>query len=88
MDDGSMLDLQALLTGSQVAAYAEVSIQAVVNWRNRGQLPIATDPDTGAELRDGRGRPLYRLLDAAKADARARAGAEAMAAHLGRRAAA
>lgn len=67
------LDLQALLTASQVAAWAtrpdrNVSVQAVCNWRDRGLLPIAVDSG-GEEIRDGRGRPKYRLIDAAKAAA-------------------
>lgn len=68
------LDLNALLSASEVAAWATrpdrtVSVQAVCNWHARGLLPYATNPVTGTEIRDGRGRPKYRLIDAAKAAA-------------------
>ncbi len=53
-------DMDALLTGKQAAMIAGVSIRAIVNWRNRGHLPVAVD-DSGAEIRDARGHPLYRL---------------------------
>lgn len=62
-----MLDVDALLTGSEAAAYAKVTVAAVSNWRARGHLPVATD-EHGAEIRDSRGRPKYRLLDVAKAE--------------------
>jgi hypothetical protein len=87
VDSAPVLDLQALLTGSQVAEYTGRTIQVVCNWRRRGLLPVATNPATGEEIRDERGRPLYRLLDAAKADARARRGAARMATSLARAAA-
>ena len=61
------LNPNALLTGSQAGLYAGVSRQAIVNWRERGHLPVATDED-GREIRDDHGRPRYRLLDVAKAE--------------------
>ena len=61
------LDVDALLSATQAAEYAGVSVNVIVNWRNRGWLPVATGPD-GREVRDGRGRPRYRLLDVAKAE--------------------
>jgi hypothetical protein len=61
------LDMDALLSGSQVAMMAGVSVPAVCNWVARGYLPVATD-DEGEEIRDPRGRPRYRLRDALKAD--------------------
>lgn len=67
MPDGP-LDMDALLPASLVAKYAGVSTAAVCNWVARGRLPVATD-EHGNEIRDGRGRGLYRLRDAAKADA-------------------
>ena len=61
------LDVYALLSASQAARYAGVTPSAVVKWRERGHLPIATD-EHGAEIRDDHGRPRYRLLDVAKAE--------------------
>jgi hypothetical protein len=49
------IDVDARLTASQAAKYAGVTVQAIVNWRNRGHLPRGDD-----------GR--YRLLDVAKAE--------------------
>lgn len=57
----------ALLTATEAAIYAGVTVGAVCNWQRRGHLPVATDP-RGRELRDSRGRPKYRLLDVAKAE--------------------
>ena len=65
--DGA-LDVNALLTATEAACYAGVSVNVIVNWRNRGHLPVATDPRTGREIRDRQGRPRYRLLDVAKAE--------------------
>jgi len=78
-EHAAVLDLQALLTGKQVADYTNRTINVIVNWRNRGILPIATNPETGEEIRDGRGRPMYRLIDAVRADHRTHAGARKMA---------
>ena len=63
-----LLDLGVLLSGAEAALYAGVSVQAIVNWRNRGLLPVAKDAQ-GREIRDARGRPKYRLLDVARAEA-------------------
>jgi len=63
------LDLDALLTASQAARYAGVTRSAVTKWHARGHLPIARDEE-GREIRDGHGRPRYRLLDVAKAEAK------------------
>jgi hypothetical protein len=53
------IDIDARLTATQAAAYVRMyrpcSVQAIVNWRNRGHL------EQGA---DGK----YRLLDVAKAE--------------------
>jgi len=62
------LDMDALIPASQVARYAGVSTAAVCNWVKRGRLPVAKD-EHGNEIRDGRGRGLYRLRDAARVDA-------------------
>lgn len=62
------LDMQALLSASQAAAYAGRSVQVICNWAARGHLPVAKDA-RGREIRDGRGRPRYRLIDVAKAEA-------------------
>lgn len=59
----------ALITASEAAAYARVSVQAVCNWRKRGHLPSAKD-DNGNEITDSRGKPLYRLVDVARTDAK------------------
>ena len=71
--DGT-LDLQALLTATQAARYARLldadgkpKVSMIVNWRNRGHLPVATRDD-GTEIRDGHGRPMYRLIDVVKAE--------------------
>lgn len=71
------LDLRALLTGTEAASYCGVTVQAVVNWRTRGyRLPSGTRAHLrpaadahGRELRDSRGRRLYRLADVLKAEA-------------------
>jgi hypothetical protein len=72
-----ILDLDALLTGTQAAMFAEVSVQAVGNWRTRGyrlpdgtktHLQVATDGH-GRAIRDGQGRPMYRLRDVIAAEA-------------------
>ena len=59
------LDPDTLLTASAAAFLVDVSVQAIVNWRNRGYLPVAE--------RDKRGRPKYRLLDVVKCEAARRA---------------
>jgi hypothetical protein len=56
------LDMDALLPGKMAAMLAGVSVRVVVNWRNRGYLKVATDGH-GNEIRDERGRPLYRVRD-------------------------
>lgn len=61
------LDVNAVVSATEAAAYAEVSIAAVCNWRARGYLPVARDAQ-GREIRDSRGRPRYRLIDVAKAE--------------------
>ena len=53
------VDPFALITASQAAAYANVSVQAIVNWRRRGHLQVAGTCH---------GKPVYRLLDVAKAE--------------------
>lgn len=83
MPDGP-LDMDALLSASQVARYAGVSVAAVCNWAARGLLPVATD-EQGNEIRDSRGRPRYRFRDAARADALAAERAQRMTARITRR---
>ena len=78
------LDLNALLTAKEAAGYAGVSIAVICKWRDRGHLPVATDAQ-GSEIRDGRGRPRYRLLDVAKAENATRQRAEKMASRITRR---
>jgi hypothetical protein len=60
-------DVDALLSASEAAAYAGVSVAAICNWRSRGHLHVAKDGQ-GQEIRDRCGRPRYRLLDVAKAE--------------------
>ncbi len=83
MADG-VLDVNALLTASEAACYAGVSVNVIVNWRNRGHLPIATDAQ-GQEIRDKQGRPRYRLLDVAKAESATKRRGERMASRITRR---
>lgn len=71
----------ALLTATQAALFAGVSVQAVWNWHNRGHLPAATDDD-GNEITDSRGKRLYRLVDLARADAKMAGKREQMALRL------
>ena len=78
------LDMDALLSASDIARFAGVSLSAVCNWNARGLLPVARDKD-GNEIRDSRGRPRYRFRDAARADALAVARAERMTARITRR---
>lgn len=79
------LDMDALLSATDISRYAGVSVAAVCNWAARGLLPVATD-EQGREIRDGRGRPRYRFRDAARADALAAQRAQRMSARITRRA--
>lgn len=81
------LDVNALLTATAAAAYARVSVSCICKWHSRGHLPIATDTD-GKEIRDVNRRPLYRLLDVAKAENKTRQAAAVMAQRLAARTAA
>ena len=78
MTEGT-LNLDALLSAKDAALYTGKSINAIVNWRNRGYLPVATDAK-GQEIRDKQGRPRYRLLDVAKAENATRQRGQQMAA--------
>jgi hypothetical protein len=62
------LNTNALMTASQAALYAGVTVAAVCNWVARGQLAPATDRH-GRVLRNSRRCVLYRLLDVARAEA-------------------
>jgi hypothetical protein len=64
----SQIDPDALITASQGAELAGVTVAAVCNWVSRGYLKPAENPQ-GRVIKDSRGRPLYRLLDVAKAEA-------------------
>jgi hypothetical protein len=83
---GGVLDLDALLSATEAARYAGVTVNVVVNWRNRGYLPVAADLH-GNEIRDAQGRPRYRLLDVAKAENATKRRGEQMARGITRRAA-
>jgi hypothetical protein len=76
--DAPTFDMDALITATQAAEYAHVSVPAICNWRDRGYLPVATDKN-GREIRDSRGRPKYRLRDVARADIETRQRGERMA---------
>ncbi len=78
------LDVNALLSGKEAAAYAGVSIPVICTWRKRGHLPVATD-EHGNEIRDKQGRPRYRLLDVAKAENATKRRGEQMARGIVRR---
>jgi hypothetical protein len=82
--DPGELDVMALLTAKQAALKCGVSVDLICKWRRRGILPVAVD-DEGAEILDGRGKNMFRLLDVAKADAKMAARAEQMAQSLARR---
>lgn len=78
------IDVFALVSASEAAAYAGVSVAAICKWRERGHLPVARDK-SGQEIRDSRGRPRYRLLDVAKAENATKQRGEQMARSLMRR---
>ena len=78
------LDVNALLSATEAAGYAGVSVAVICKWRERGHLPVAIDA-RGAEIRDKQGRPRYRLLDVAKAENATRQRAERMARRITRR---
>jgi predicted site-specific integrase-resolvase len=81
------LDIYALVTATEAASLAGVSVAAICKWRERGYLPVAVDED-GNEIRDEHNRPRYRYIDVAKAEARTRERAAVMAGRLTARAAA
>jgi hypothetical protein len=69
----AQIDPDALITASQAAqlcatAGYPITVAAVCNWVSRGYLKPAKNPQ-GRVIKDSRGRPLYRLLDVAKAEA-------------------
>ena len=78
------LDMDALLSATDISRYAGVSVAAVCNWAARGILPVAKD-EHGNEIRDKRGRPRYRFRDAARADAVAAERAQRLSAKVTRR---
>jgi hypothetical protein len=78
------LDLNALLSATEAAEYAGVTVATVCNWRARGYLPVAAGED-GNEIRDRQGRPRYRLLDVAKAEHATKQRGERMARGVTRR---
>jgi hypothetical protein len=79
-----VLDMNALLSGTEAAGVARVSVRAIVNWRNRGWLPVAIDA-RGNEIRDGRGRPRYRLGAVLEAEKMTAERCEVVAPRLARR---
>ena len=61
------IDPFALLTATEAARYARVTVAAVCNWHRRGHLAAAVD-EAGNEITDARGKRMYRLVDVAKVD--------------------
>lgn len=53
------IDVMSLITASEAAQYAQVSVKTIISWRQRGHLAVAGYKH---------GRPAYRLLDVAKAE--------------------
>lgn len=68
------MDFDALLTVAEAAQHCGVKPVTIRQWRHRGHLPIATD-EHGNKLHDHRGRPLFRLLDVARAEFKTRVAA-------------
>lgn len=68
------IDVDAKLTATMAAQYADVSPQAIINWRKRGYCLPGTRTKVYLPVAgyDDRGHPLYRLLDVAKAHAATR----------------
>lgn len=56
--------LDSLVTIMQAANLADVRVSAISNWKDRGHL--------GPAMHDGRGRPLYRWIDVARAERKTR----------------
>jgi hypothetical protein len=62
------INMDRLVTASQAAVAAQVTVAAICNYVARDQLLPATGRD-GRPLKDARGRRLYRLGDVLKAEA-------------------
>jgi hypothetical protein len=62
------INMDALVTASQGAAWTSCTVAAVCNWAARGHLTPAKDR-RGLPRRDSRGRLLYRLGDILRAEA-------------------
>ena len=62
------LDVHALLTATEAAAYAGVTVQAIINWRTRGYINQHGEREHLQPAGTKSGRPAYRLLDLAIAD--------------------
>ena len=62
------LDVNALLTAKEAAAYAGVSVAAICNWRERGHLPVATDARRQRDPRSSGAGPATGCSDVAKAE--------------------
>lgn len=56
----SDLPIEQLLSTADASSHAGVSVAAIRKWVQRGHLDVA--------MRDGRGRPLFRWIDVAKAE--------------------
>ena len=55
-----MLDVNRLLSTADASHHAGVTVAAIRKWVQRGHLEVAA--------RDGRGRPMFRWIDVAKAE--------------------
>lgn len=64
--------LESLISTTDAAYLAGVSVAAISNWRERGYLARIDGQPTRVHLApagyDGRNRPLYRWIDVAKAE--------------------
>lgn len=63
----SDLPIEQLLSTVDASRHAGVTVAAIRKWVQRGHLDVA--------MRDGRGRPLFRWIDVAKAEYATRASA-------------
>lgn len=54
------LPIEMLLTTADASSHASVKVETIRKWVQRGHLAVAQ--------RDGRGRPLFRWIDVAKAE--------------------
>lgn len=67
--------LESLISTTDAANLAGVTVAAISNWRERGSLtPTGERVHLAPAGHDGRKRPLYRWIDVAKAERATREG--------------